>query len=140
MADCVFVYQHHDFAFVLIAFRFWQFLHEGLYQLSITLIDKKARSEEEVIEKFFKSFKATTPTKSIALRSVVNEAHLQESSAYNAAQTNEKDHCQSLSRMSCAKASPNHHRRKGRPRWPLDEMSFTTTLGVLNSFAATVHA
>lgn len=45
------------------------FLISGrLYQLAITLIDKKATSEEETIEKFFKSFKPATPSKSIALR------------------------------------------------------------------------
>lgn len=46
------------------------FLISGrLYQLSITLVDKQALSQEETIEKFFKSFKPTTPFKSIALRS-----------------------------------------------------------------------
>lgn len=45
------------------------FLISGrLYQLSITLIDKKATSDEETIQEFFRSFKATTPSKSIALR------------------------------------------------------------------------
>jgi outer membrane lipoprotein-sorting protein len=38
-----------------------------LYQLSITVLDKKGTSEAETIEKFFKSFKALTPPKSIAL-------------------------------------------------------------------------
>jgi len=51
------------------AVRLRVFLISGrLYQLSITLLDNKAASEES-IEKFFKSFKATTPSKSIALRS-----------------------------------------------------------------------
>jgi len=44
------------------------FLINGrLYQLVLTLIDKKATSEEETVEKFFNSFKPTTPPKSIAL-------------------------------------------------------------------------
>jgi hypothetical protein len=51
------------------AVRLRLFLISGrLYQLSITLVDKKAASEEETIEKFFKSFKATSLAKSIALR------------------------------------------------------------------------
>ena len=43
------------------------FLIDGrLFQISITLAGNKATSEEETIEKFFKSFKTVTPTKSIA--------------------------------------------------------------------------
>ena len=50
------------------------FLINGrLYQISITLINKEDMPPEETIEKFFKSFKISTPVKSIALRSVVNE-------------------------------------------------------------------
>lgn len=50
------------------AARLRVFLINGrLYQLVITLIDKKATSEEEAVEKFFKSFKPITPSKSIAL-------------------------------------------------------------------------
>jgi outer membrane lipoprotein-sorting protein len=51
------------------AVRLRLFLISGrLYQLSITLVKKEATSEEETIEKFFKSFKATSLAKSIALR------------------------------------------------------------------------
>lgn len=43
-----------------------------LYQLSITQFDKEGISKEEAFEKFFKSFKVATASKSIALRPLVN--------------------------------------------------------------------
>lgn len=50
------------------------FLVSGrLYQISITMIERKEMPKEEAIEKFFNSFKIMTPAKSIAVRSVVNE-------------------------------------------------------------------
>jgi transposase len=56
----------------------------------------------------------------------------QEWSAYNAAQTNEKDHFQTLLSELCAGIG-EPSQKKGRPRLPLDEMIFATTFKVYST-------
>jgi Transposase DDE domain len=62
----------------------------------------------------------------------VKKTYKQEWSAYNAAQTNEKDQFQSLLRELCSGIG-EPSQKKGRPRLPLDEMIFAATFKVYST-------
>lgn len=62
----------------------------------------------------------------------VKKTYKQEWSAYNAAQTNEKDQFQSLLRELC-NGIGEPSQKNGRPRLPLDEMIFATTFKVYST-------
>lgn len=63
---------------------------------------------------------------------VSRPTYKQEWTAYNAAQTNEKDQFQTLLSELC-KGIGEPSQRKGRPRLPLDEMIFATTFKVYST-------
>jgi hypothetical protein len=86
---------------------------------------------EFVIQREF-DFDQETNTETVTETVAVKKTYGQEWSAYNAAQTNEKDQFQKLLRDLCAGIG-EPSQKNGRPRLPLEEMIFATTFKVYST-------
>lgn len=93
---------------------------------------------EFVIQREF-NFDQETNTETVTETVTVKKTYRQEWSAYNEAQTKEKEQFQSLLRELCGGIG-EPSQKKGRPRLPLDEMIFAADVqGLLNSFSASLY-